>query len=119
MRAVADGAPSAAGRMDVARLRSIAPGALLSVLITLIALQRGGYFAESWGLPTAACGWTVALAALLGDRQRLRRLELIQITSLGLLGILAIVSAVWAPGGLGSALPQAQLLALYLGALTA
>lgn len=120
MPAVVDeAARSMAGRLDVACLRSHASGALLALLITLIALQRGGYFPESWGLPTAACGWAIALAALLGDRQRLRPFEFVQLASLGLLGVLALVSGAWAPGGLGSSLPQAQLLALYLSALTA
>ena len=99
--------------------RAALPIALLALLLTLVALQRGGYFAESWGVPTAGCGWALALAALLGNRRPLRRLELVQVGSLALLGGLALLSAVWTPGGLGDALPQAQLLALYVGALAA
>ena len=60
------------------------------------------------------CGWIVALVAVLGTRERLRRLELVQLAGLSLLGVLALVSAAWAAGGLGSALPQTQLLALYV-----
>jgi O-antigen ligase/polysaccharide polymerase Wzy-like membrane protein len=119
MPAAADDAPAALGRQVLARARPSAPGALVALLIVVIALQRGGYFGESWGVPTAACAWAVILAALLGERRRLRRFELVQLVSLGLLGVLALLSAAWTPGGLGSALPQAQLLALYLAALSA
>ena len=104
--------------LSTTRVRSTAPGALLALVIVLIALQRGGYFSESWGLPTAGCAWAIVVAALLGDRQRIRRAELLQLASLGLLGVLALVSGTWAPGGLGSSLPEAQLLALYVTALT-
>jgi hypothetical protein len=119
MTAVAREPAPATGRVDLAGLRSVAPSALLALLIAILALQRGGYFAESWGLPAAACAWAVTLAALLGDRQRLRRLELIQLAALALLGVLALLSSFWQAGGVGSALPQAQLLALYLSALSA
>ena len=101
-------------RPELARLGAAAPAVLLAALLVLVALQRGGYYAESWGLPTALCGWIVALVAVLGTRERLRRLELVQLASLSLLGVLALVSAAWAAGGLGSALPQTQLLALYV-----
>lgn len=107
-----DVAPVARG--GFAWARSVLPVALLFVLLVLIALQRGGYYAESWALPTAGCGWLVAIVALAGGRQRLRRLELVHLVALGLLAALALTSAAWAPGGLGSALPQAQLLALDL-----
>ena len=119
MPAVADDAPATAGRLDFTRIRPHAPGVLLALLIVLIALQRGGYFAESWGLPTAACAWAVILAALLGDRRRMRRLEFTQLGAFAVLAVLALLSAAWQPGGLGTSLPQAQLLALYLAALSA
>jgi hypothetical protein len=92
---------------------------LLGALLVFLALQHGGYYPESWGLPTAACAWLVALTALLGRRQRLQRFELLQLTALTLLGAVALFSAAWAPGGLGSALPQAQLIALYVAVLAA
>jgi O-Antigen ligase len=100
-------------RLDLARLGAAAPAVLLASLLVLVALQRGGYYAESWGLPTAVCGWIVAVVALRGTRERLRRLELVQLAGLSLLGVLALGSAGWAAGGLGSALPETQLLALY------
>ncbi|MDP9259964.1 MAG: O-antigen ligase family protein [Actinomycetota bacterium] len=100
-------------RFELARLGAAAPAVLLASLLVLVALQRGGYYAESWGLPTAVCGWIVAVVALRGTRERLRRLELVQLAGLSLLGVLALGSAAWAAGGLGSALPETQLLALY------
>jgi tetratricopeptide (TPR) repeat protein len=100
-------------RLELARLRAVVPAVLLAFLLVLVALQRGGYYAESWGLPTAVCGWIVAVLALLGTRERLRWLELLQLAALCLLGAMALGSAAWAPGGLGSALPAAQLLTLY------
>ena len=106
-------------RRDFARARSALPAALVFGLLVLVALQRGGYYAESWALPTVGCGWLVAVVALVGARQRLRRLELVHLAGLGLLASLALISASWAPGGLGSALPQTQLVALDLGAVCA
>ena len=100
-------------RLDLARLGAAAPTVLLASLLVLVALQRGGYYAESWGLPTAVCGCIVAVVALRGTRERLRPLELVQLAGLSLLGVLALGSAAWAAGGLGSALPETQLLALY------
>jgi hypothetical protein len=100
-------------RLGLARLGAAAPAVLLASLLVLVALQRGGYYAESWGLPTAVCGGIVAVVALRGTRERLRRLELVQLASLSLLGVLALGSAAWAAGGLGSALPETQLLTLY------
>ena len=100
-------------RLGLARLGAAAPAVLLASLLVLVALQRGGYYAESWGLPTAVCGVIVAVVALRGTRERLRRLELVQLASLSLLGLLALGSAAWAAGGVGSALPETQLLALY------
>ena len=91
----------------------------MCALLVFLALQHGGYYPESWGLPTAACSWLVALAALLGRQQRLRRLELLQLGALTLLGSFTLVSAAWASGGLGSVLPQAQLVALYVAMLAA
>lgn len=105
--------------MGLRRLQVALPPALLALLLVLVSLQRGGYFPESWGVPTAACGWVVALAALLGHRQRLRRLELAQIGGLAALGLIALLSAFWAPGELGSSLPQAQLVALHVATLAA
>ncbi len=118
MQAALDDVPFLAGN-GFERLRMALPTVLLALLLTLVALQRGGYFAESWGLPTAACGWIVAMVALLGDRQRLRRIELVQLASLFALGAFSLLSALWAPGGLGEALPQAQLLTLDATALAA
>ena len=119
MPAAADDASSVAGLLDVRRLRAAGPPVALALVLVLVALQRGGYFAESWGLPTAACAWAVVLVALLAERPRVTRVQLIQLAGMGLLAGLALLSASWAPGGLGSALPVAQLLALYLAALTA
>jgi hypothetical protein len=107
------------GVVTLGRLRGGLPVALLTLLLVLTALQRGGYYAESWSLPTIACGWIVALAGLLGERQRLRRLELVLLGGLGGLGLLTLASAAWTPGGLGTALPPAQLLAFYVAALAA
>ena len=45
-------------------LRGGLPVALLTLLLVLTALQRGGYYAESWSLPTIACGWLVALVLI-------------------------------------------------------
>jgi hypothetical protein len=106
-------------RRDFARVRSWLSMALLFALLVLVALQRGGYYAESWGLPAAACGWLVAVIALVGGRQRLGRLELVHLAGLALLASLALMSATWAPGGLGSALPQAELVGLDLCAVCA
>jgi hypothetical protein len=106
-------------RRDLTRVRSGISMALLFALLVLVALQRGGYYAESWALPAAACGWLVAVVALVGGRQRLRRLELAYLAGLALLASLALISTAWAPGGLGSALPQAQLVAFYLSAVCA
>ena len=118
MLVAVDDAPPIAG-IVLGRLRAAIPVALLALLLVLVALQRGGYYAESWGVPTIVCGWVVALVALLSNRQRLRRMELVQLASFAALGALTLLSAVWAPGGLGSALPQAQLLALDVAALAA
>jgi hypothetical protein len=116
---VAD-ATSVAARRAFGRFRpELAGPPLLCALLAFLALQHGGYYAESWGLPTAACSWLVGLVALLGRRQRLQRLELLQLTALTLLGSVALVSAAWASGGLGSVLPQAQLIALYVAVLAA
>ena len=106
-------------RPERARLGAAAPVVLLASLLILVALQSGGYYPESWGLPTVACGWIVAVVALLGTHERLRRLELIQLAGLSLLGVLALGSAAWAAGGLGSALPQTQLLTLYVAMMAA
>jgi O-antigen ligase len=118
MQAAADDVPSLAGS-GIRGFQPALPIGLLALLLTVVSLQRGGYFAESWGIPTVACGWVVALAGLLGTRQRLRRLELVQLASFTALGTLALLSSIWAPGGLGSALPQTELLALQVGALAA
>ena len=116
---VADG-PFDAARRAFGRFRpELAGPPLFCALLVFLALQHGGYYPESWGLPTAACSWLVALVALLGRGQRLQRLELLQLSALTLLGSITLVSAAWAPGGLGSALPQAQLVALYVAVLAA
>ncbi len=104
--------PDARSRLALDRAHACLPGALVFLVLVLLALQRGGYYAESWALPTAACGWIAAVIAMLADRQRLRRLELVLLCGMGLLALLALVSSTWAPGGLGSALPHVQLLVL-------
>src|SRR4029077_2165526 len=106
-------------RTERARLGAAAPVVLLASLLILVALQSGGYYPESWGLPTVACGWIVAVVALLGTHERLQRLELIQWAAVSLLGVLALGSAPWTAGGLGSALPQTQLLTLYVAMVAA
>ena len=106
-------------KLDSEALYAALRVALLAILLVVLALQRGGYYAESWGLPTVACAWVVSVSALLIRRQRLRRLEVTQLGALTVLGLLALVSASWSPGGLGSTLPQAQLIALYVSALAA
>ena len=106
-------------RTERARLGAAAPVVLLASLLILVALQSGGYYPESWGLPAVVCAWIVAVVALLGTHERLRWLELIPLAGLSLLGVLALGSAAWAAGGLGSALPQAQLLTLYVAMMAA
>ncbi|HEY1479696.1 MAG TPA: hypothetical protein VGF46_06680, partial [Gaiellales bacterium] len=107
------------GSRPIARLRSArAAGApaLLVLLVASLALQRGGSYPESLGLPTAGCAIAVALRACQPGLVRLRRLEITHLAGLALLGGLALASSAWAPGGLGSALPQSELVALYLAA---
>lgn len=119
MQLSAEDAPRAAGRVAFRGATGVVPIALIAALLVLVAVQRGGYYAESWGLPTAACGWILVLAASLGMRQRFGRLELAQIAALALVAALALISAAWAPGGLGSALPPTQLIVLYVAAVGA
>ena len=119
MLVAVDDAPPIAGIVLGLFSGAAIPVALLALLLVLVALQRGGYYAESWGVPTIVCGWVVAIVALLSNRQRLRRMELVQLASFAALGALTLLSAVWASGGLGSALPQAQRLALVVAALAA
>src|SRR3954464_8600259 len=104
---------------DADRARSAFAIVALALLLVLTALQRGGYYAESWGLPTAACGWTVAVLLLIGSAQRPSRLEWVQYGALSLLTLLTLGSAFWTSGGLGWTLPPAQLLALFVAALVA
>ena len=104
---------------DADRARSGFAIVALALLLVLTALQRGGYYAESWGLPTAACGWTVAVLLLIGSVQRPSRLEWAQYGALSLLTLFTLGSAFWTSGGLGSTLPPAQLLALFVAALVA
>jgi hypothetical protein len=54
-------------RLKLDRLGAAAPTGLLASMLILIALRCGGYYAESWGLPTIVCGWIVAESARGGD----------------------------------------------------
>src|SRR5207249_5869156 len=82
------------------------------------ALENGGFYATSWAWPTIGFLLTIAIVALLADRLRFGRTELLLLFALAGLVFWTALSALWAPG---AELPiqGAQLALVYLAGVAA